>query len=61
MSAKVKRDIAGLAALAVASIYFLYGEGNPQLQKSLFVLGWAYADFLLLQGYLYIRYRKEGL
>ena len=52
MSAKVKRDIAGLAALAVAAIYLWYGEGNPQLQKILFVIGWAA---------VWIRYRNCGL
>lgn len=40
MSAKVKRDIAGLAALAVLIIYFWQGEANPQLRKILFVIGW---------------------
>jgi hypothetical protein len=38
-----------------------WGEPLPQEDKWEIWLGWAYADFLLLQGYLYIRYRKEGL
>ena len=38
MSAKVKRDIAGLVALAVAAIHLWYGEGNPQLATLLTIL-----------------------
>lgn len=42
-------------------IYMMFGEPFPVEDKWFIGLGLVYTNFLILQGYLYIRYRKEGL